>query len=64
VGDYLFDSTLNGVMDSADYVTDVLLTRSLAERRPKAVGIRRDYFDLYDGSQSYEESFHEYFDAR
>ena len=64
VGDYLFDSTLNGVMDSADYVTDVLLTRSLAERRPKAVGIRRDYFDLYDGNQSYEESFHEYFDAR
>ena len=59
VGDYLFDSTLNGVMDSADYVTDVLLTRSLAERRPKAVGIRRDYFDLYDGNQSYEESFHE-----
>jgi monoamine oxidase/SAM-dependent methyltransferase len=64
VGDYLFDCTLNGVMDSADYVTDVLLTRSLAERRPKTVGISRDYFDLYDGNQSYEESFHEYFDAR
>jgi monoamine oxidase/SAM-dependent methyltransferase len=64
VGDYLFDSTLNGVMDSADYVTDVLLSRSLAQRRPKALGIRRDYFDLYDGKQRYEESFHEYFDAK
>ena len=64
VGDYLFDSTLNGVMDSANYVTDVLLTRSLAELRPKVVGIRRDYFDLYDGKQSYEASFHKYFDAK
>ena len=59
VGDYLFDSTLNGVMDSADYVTDVLLSRSLADCRPKTSGIRRDYFDLYDGKNSYEESFQE-----
>jgi hypothetical protein len=27
VGDYLFDSTLNGVYDSADYVSDLILTR-------------------------------------
>src|SRR5438552_2651418 len=26
VGDYLFDSTINGAFDSADFVTDVLLT--------------------------------------
>ena len=26
VGDYLFDSTINGVYDSADFVTDMLLT--------------------------------------
>jgi monoamine oxidase/SAM-dependent methyltransferase len=64
VGDYLFDSTLNGVMDSATYVSDALLNRSLAERLPKVVGIRRDYFDLYDGKQSYEASFHKYFDAK
>ena len=51
-------------MDSADYVTDVLLSRSLTQRRPKALGIRRDYFDLYDGKQREEESFHEYFDAK
>lgn len=27
VGDYLFDSTINGAYDSADFVTDMLLTR-------------------------------------
>jgi monoamine oxidase/SAM-dependent methyltransferase len=27
VGDYLFDSTINGVYDSADFVTDMILTR-------------------------------------
>jgi SAM-dependent methyltransferase/predicted NAD/FAD-dependent oxidoreductase len=27
VGDYLFDSTVNGVYDSADFVTDMILTR-------------------------------------
>jgi monoamine oxidase/SAM-dependent methyltransferase len=64
VGDYLFDSTLNGVFDSADYVSDLLLTRSLAERQPKAARIRHDYFEFYDGKKSYEQSFHEYFDAR
>ena len=50
VGDYLFDSTLNGVMDSADCVTDMLLSRNLTQRRPRALGIRCDYFDLYEGS--------------
>src|SRR5262249_1246407 len=27
VGDYLFDSTINGTYDSADFVTDMLLTQ-------------------------------------
>src|SRR6185369_6161786 len=27
VGDYLFDSTINGAFDSADFVTDMILTR-------------------------------------
>jgi monoamine oxidase/SAM-dependent methyltransferase len=31
-GDYLFDSTLNGVLDSADFATDQLLSRALAVR--------------------------------
>ncbi len=33
VGDYLFDSTLNGVMDSADAATDILLKQTLERRR-------------------------------
>jgi protoporphyrinogen oxidase/SAM-dependent methyltransferase len=32
VGDYLFDSTINGVYDSADFVTDMLLTRLRKEK--------------------------------
>jgi monoamine oxidase/SAM-dependent methyltransferase len=64
VGDYLFDSTLNGVMDSADYVTDVLLNRSLVEGQPKPTRVSHDYFEFYDGNKSYEQSFHEYFDAK
>ena len=55
VGDYLFDSTLNGVMDSVDCVTDMLLSRNLTQRRPRALGIRCDYFDLYEGKQ-YEDA--------
>jgi monoamine oxidase/SAM-dependent methyltransferase len=32
VGDYLFDSTLNGVMDSADTATDIILAEVLKRR--------------------------------
>jgi SAM-dependent methyltransferase len=32
VGDYLFDSTLNGVMDSADAATDIILADMLCQR--------------------------------
>jgi hypothetical protein len=31
VGDYLFDSTLNGVLDSADFVTDSLVSEVLRD---------------------------------
>ena len=71
VGDYLFDSTLNGVMDSADYATGLVLAE--ARRRHFAgqfqslssdIAIDRDYFERYDGENDYEDSFHEYFDAR
>jgi predicted NAD/FAD-dependent oxidoreductase len=75
VGDYLFDSTINGVMDSADIATDVLLRhlrkrdRSLPRHRPRrgtdgAGGLKRAYFDQYDGDRSYREAFAEYFDPR
>jgi hypothetical protein len=33
VGDYLFDSTLNGVLDSADYVAGWLATLMNGESR-------------------------------
>jgi monoamine oxidase/SAM-dependent methyltransferase len=33
VGDYIFDSTLNGVLDSADVATDIILTEVLRRRR-------------------------------
>lgn len=72
VGDYLFDSTLNGVLDSAEYVGDLVSTRL---RRLKYCGeegsadlLDEDgqladlYHDLYDGARSYEESLDEYFD--
>ena len=32
VGDYLFDSTLNGVLDSADYVADWLAAEATGSR--------------------------------
>jgi hypothetical protein len=32
-GDYLFDATLNGVLDSADSATDVILSDVLMRRR-------------------------------
>jgi protoporphyrinogen oxidase/SAM-dependent methyltransferase len=32
VGDYLFDSTINGVLDSADVVTDLMLSRLMKQR--------------------------------
>jgi protoporphyrinogen oxidase/SAM-dependent methyltransferase len=82
VGDYLFDSTLNGVRDSADYATDLILTelrrRKYAyqnayqiaggEEAPQflngdALPIGKDYFELYDGEKSYDDTFEEYFCA-
>jgi SAM-dependent methyltransferase len=80
VGDYLFDSTLNGVRDSADYATDLILTE--LRRRKYACQIAdgkeaqsqllkgeespigKDYFKFYDGENSYEDSFEEYFCAK
>ena len=34
VGDYLFDSTINGVMDSSEVASDIILTDVLKRRRP------------------------------
>ena len=52
VGDYLFDSTLNGLLDSSDAATDIILTEMVRLRRvraqtktPLSDKIDRDYFD-------------------
>ena len=36
VGDYLFDSTLNGLLDSSDAATDIILTEMMRLRRARA----------------------------
>jgi monoamine oxidase/SAM-dependent methyltransferase len=69
VGDYLFDSTLNGVYDSADFVAHTVLTQIRKEEyfaRPDVGGpdqtaVPNDYFDEYASDTSYTQSFEEYF---
>src|SRR5947199_6879688 len=40
VGDYLFDSTLNGLLDSSDAATDLIVTEMMRLRRARAQGER------------------------
>src|SRR4029077_4489552 len=56
VGDYLFDSTLNGLLDSSDAATDIILTEMMRLRRarkedekPASDRIDRNYFENYRG---------------
>src|SRR5262249_35053258 len=63
VGDYLFDSTLNGLLDSSDAATDIILTEMMRLRRARAQGgtggtapsdkIDRAYFENYRGLGPY-----------
>lgn len=62
VGDYLFDSTLNGLLDSSDAATDIILTEMIKLRnargeggRPASDKIDRSYFDNYRGVGPYHE---------
>ena len=60
VGDYLFDTSINGVLDSADFVSEMIID---------SLGISRaildnDYFDDYVAGASYEDAYRETFDAR
>jgi len=76
VGDYLFDSTINGVLDSADAATDMALNEILQQLRrpPSAAGetpiappmsrIGRAYFENYRGLGPYDEIWNRFFDAR
>jgi monoamine oxidase len=77
VGDYLFDSTVNGTYDSADFVVDTIqtilrkqkyayqleteITTQAVNGKGQPVPLHMDYYELYDGKRPYEESFEEYF---
>src|ERR1700742_3332578 len=69
VGDYLFDSTLNGLLDSSDEATDIILTEMIRLRRARAQGalplsdkIDRDYFENYRGLGRYSEAWRQFTD--
>jgi len=62
VGDYLFDSTLNGLLDSSDAATDIILTETMKLRYARGEGgqppsdkIDRAYFQNYRGVGPYQE---------
>ena len=69
VGDYLFDSTLNGLLDSSDAATDIILTEMMRLRRARAQAekplsdkIDRDYFDNYRVQGPYSEAWSQFTD--
>jgi protoporphyrinogen oxidase/SAM-dependent methyltransferase len=69
VGDYLFDSTLNGLLDSSDAATDIILTEMMRLRRARAQGdkplsdkINRDYFENYRGVGPYSQAWRQFAD--
>ena len=69
VGDYLFNSTLNGLFDSSDAATDLILTETIKLRYAKGQGaqpvsdkIDRDYFDNYRGVGPYSEVWSQFTD--
>jgi len=70
VGDYLFDSTLNGLLDSSDAATDIILTEMMRLRRertqddgkPISDKIDRDYFENYRSLGPYSETWSHFTD--
>jgi SAM-dependent methyltransferase len=69
VGDYLFDSTLNGLLDSSDAATDIVVTEMMRLRRARAQEgtslsdkIDRDYFDNYRGLGPYHQVWSQFTD--
>ncbi|WP_027583247.1 FAD-dependent oxidoreductase [Bradyrhizobium sp. Ai1a-2] len=69
VGDYLFDSTLNGLLDSSDAATDIILTEMVRLRRARAQAdqplsdkIDRNYFENYRGLGPYSEAWRHFTD--
>lgn len=66
VGDYLFDSTLNGLLDSSDAATDIILTEMMRLRRVRGKSesdkIDREYFENYRGLGPYHEVWSQFTD--
>ena len=69
VGDYLFDSTLNGLLDSSDAATDIILSEMMRLRRARTQGgkpisdkIDRDYFENYRGQGPYGQAWNHFAD--
>jgi protoporphyrinogen oxidase/SAM-dependent methyltransferase len=76
VGDYLYDSTLNGLLDSADIASDLVVSRftqirydqqleTLAQQGSKRSTrniIDKDYFDNYRNAGPYAECWQKFFD--
>ena len=67
VGDYLFDSTLNGLLDSSDAATDIIVTEMMRLRRARADELRsdridRDYFENYRGLGPYSDVWRQFSD--
>jgi protoporphyrinogen oxidase/SAM-dependent methyltransferase len=67
VGDYLFDSTLNGLLDSSDAATDIILTELMRLRRTQLDGavsdkIDRRYFENYRGLGPYHDAWKQFTD--
>lgn len=69
VGDYLFDSTLNGLLDSSDAATDIILTQMIKLRYERGEGgnlpsdkIDRAYFDNYRNIGAYGEVWNQFTD--
>lgn len=69
VGDYLFDSTLNGLFDSSDAATDLILTETIKLRYAKGQGaqpisdkIDLGYFDNYRGVGPYSDVWSQFTD--
>jgi SAM-dependent methyltransferase len=68
VGDYLFDSTLNGLLDSSDAATDIIVTEMMRLRHARGEGgdradkIDRDYFENYRGLGPYDAVWNKFTD--
>jgi protoporphyrinogen oxidase/SAM-dependent methyltransferase len=60
VGDYMFDTSINGALDSADYASDLVVD---ALNIPQVM-VDSDYFDRYVGGEEYAETYDQRFDAR